>query len=542
MAGLEHLFDVYNKQGKQFIDELFNKELIVSEKPDGCLKYDTMLETEDGFKTIQEICETLYLGKVKTYCTETDTIVWDKVVDHLIKDDINKQWFELETEMGNYLTVTGNHKIFCSETNYWKRVDELKVNDLLQIQEFNFRIKKLTKLETLYTCYDITTEKYHSFFANNILVHNSVFSVQQNESGKLDFFKRDDRQPISQLDRTILSLYEPPIEFIENRLGNEKLPTNLRFGFEYFQNKKPVSIAYDTLPKNRLVLTHMKEFDSNGKVQKFIDDPAILKKWATKFDVEEPFIIFNGKLSEKQKLQLIDFLNTPFGDLVDKFKTMSFTRFIISILNPKLNKTALNDTLDKPIEGLVFKFNDGEFLGKVVDPLFTQMAKDKAKQRIENTDGAEEFSAVLYTFITWIEEKNKLKNIKISGSSEEERYIDLISELVTSFIADNKVFLKSLNIKKQDYAKAPEFDLNTKFLKNPDIVQFIKNNKDSEDIYRIILTSFRKVRKRTTNKIDENLIKQMNLVIRKIQEITSPVNESFLTFKEWKALVEKSTF
>ncbi len=59
----------------------------------------------------------------------------------------------------------------------------------------------------------------------------SIFSVQQGVNG-LNFYKRDDRQPISVLDRTIISLYEPPIKYIEKVVGDKKLPNNLRFGFE----------------------------------------------------------------------------------------------------------------------------------------------------------------------------------------------------------------------------------------------------------------------------------------------------------------------
>jgi len=131
MAGLQHLFDIYSKQGNEFIQDMFSKQLIVSEKPDGCLKYDTILETEDGLKTIQEICETQYKGKVKSYCIETNSIVWDCIINHLIKEDLSKVWFELESTNGQIITVTGNHKIYCSDLKMWKRVDELDGTELL---------------------------------------------------------------------------------------------------------------------------------------------------------------------------------------------------------------------------------------------------------------------------------------------------------------------------------------------------------------------------------------------------------------------------
>tara|TARA_R110000796_G_scaffold10015_5_gene33600 strand:+ start:2429 stop:3634 length:1206 start_codon:yes stop_codon:yes gene_type:complete len=398
MAGLQHLFDIYSKQGKEFIDGLFNKSLIVSEKPDG-----------------------------------------------------------------------------------------------------------------------------------------SVFSAQKREDGGMDFFKRDDRQPISKLDRTIMSLYEPPIEYIEGKSEGKKIPTNLRFGFEYFQNTKPVAISYDRLPKNGLVLTHMKEIDDKGKVSKFIDEPKILNKWAKYFGVEEPFIIFDGKLSQLQKEQLEAFLETPFGDLVSEFKTSSFTKYIVSILNPKLKKTALNNTLDKPIEGLVFKFNDGEYLAKVVDPMFTQMARDKALERNNKPKGSsDEFGLVLYTFITWLEEHQILQDFIADGKNEDEKYVDLMTRVAKRFIDENKIFLKGLSIKKPDFAKAPEFSLNTKMIKSKEVVDFVKKNKESEEIFRILLSGFRKTRKRKTNMIDANLMKQINSVVAQIKVATTNTNESFLSFSDWK--------
>jgi len=400
MAGLQHLFDIYNKQGKEFITDLFSKELVVSEKPDA-----------------------------------------------------------------------------------------------------------------------------------------SIFSVQQREDGTIDFFKRDDRQPISALDRTIISLYEPPIEYFEKKIGNKKLPHNLRFGFEYFQNTNPVAISYDRLPKNGLVLTHMKELDNKGKVKKFIDDPKTLIKWSKYFDVEEPFIIFDGKLSELQKQQLEEFLKTPFEELVSKFQTSSFTKYIISILNPKLKKTALNNTIDKPIEGLVFKFNDGEYLAKVVDPLFTQMSRTKAMERKENNSSSDEFALVLYTFINWVEEHDIFKNMIADGKNEDEKYVDLMTRTSKKFIDENKIFLKGLNIKKPDFAKAPEFALNTKLIRSRDVIDFIKKNKEYEEVFKILLSGFKKTRKRKTNMIDDNLKNQINGVVNQIKNITLKTNETFLSFKDWKKML-----
>jgi hypothetical protein len=362
----------------------------------------------------------------------------------------------------------------------------------------------------------------------------SILSMQDNGDGPL-FYKRDDRQAISKLDRTIISLYEPPIAYLTKVANRVNLPKDLRFGFEYFQNTNPVSIAYDKLPKNGLVLTHMKQVNDAGKVTKFIDDPTILKKWAKKVGVEEPFIIFDGKLSKEQKEKLVEFLETPFEDLVTRFNTSSFTRYIVSILDPSLKNTALNNTLDTAIEGLVFKFNDGEVLAKVVDPVFTQAAKDKAKDRASGKNSSDEFGLILNSFIDWVESNNMLGSVLVDGDTEEEKYIELMTQLTKQYISKNKAFLDGVKIEKPEFAKAADFKLNTNMIRNKEVVDFIKKNPANEDLFKMLLSGFRKIRVRNTNVIDDNLKTSINRLVNNIRTLINTTNEGFLSFKEWKA-------
>ena len=397
-------------------------------------------------------------------------------------------------------------------------------------------------LQHLIDIYQNKDKEFIDLLFNKTLVvsekpNGSFFSLQQSENGKINFYKRNDRQPITTLDRTIISLYEPPIEYIEKKVANKELPKNIRFGFEYFQNTKPFSISYDRLPKNGLVLTHMKELDDNNKVIKFIDDTEILSKWAKYFAVEEPFVIFKGNLSKHQKDLIEDFLSTPFNDLVHKFKTTSFTKYIISILNPKMKKTALNNTLSKPIEGLVFKFNDGEYLAKLVDPLFMQIAREQSVARKKKKGSSDDFGLIIYTFINWIEEYDILKDFISNGETTEDKYVDLMTRITKRFIDDNRIFLTGVNIKKLDFAKAPEFSINTKMIKNKEVVEFIENNSEFEEIFKILLSGFRKTRKRKTNTIDNNVMRQINSVVTRIQMITSKTNEEFLSFSDFRKTI-----
>ena len=115
--------------------EDFKKEIwIVTEKLDGCLDENTILETENGEKTIKEICEIKYSGKIKTFNLETLKEEYRKVLFHSIIENENRQWFEIELENGIKIKLTGNHKIWISNLKCWRRVDELDGDEIILLK------------------------------------------------------------------------------------------------------------------------------------------------------------------------------------------------------------------------------------------------------------------------------------------------------------------------------------------------------------------------------------------------------------------------
>lgn len=104
----------------------------IYEKRDGCCHGDVILITEDGEKTIKEICETNYNGKVLSFDINNNKAEFKEVEGVSIKDNINN-WFEIEIENGTILKLTGNHKVWLPALNCYRRVDELD-----GIEEFLF--------------------------------------------------------------------------------------------------------------------------------------------------------------------------------------------------------------------------------------------------------------------------------------------------------------------------------------------------------------------------------------------------------------------
>lgn len=107
-----------------------------TEKLDGCLDGNTTMETEDGIKTIKDICENKYRGKVKSLDIDFDEIVFEKITNYSIKElKVGEQWFEIELENSEKLRITGNHEIWLPELRCYRKVKDLIGNETLLLKK-----------------------------------------------------------------------------------------------------------------------------------------------------------------------------------------------------------------------------------------------------------------------------------------------------------------------------------------------------------------------------------------------------------------------
>jgi hypothetical protein len=392
---------------------------------------------------------------------------------------------------------------------------------------------------------DFVNQLFNQYVTINEKMDGSAFSFERDkETGKFKFYRRDQRNPITMVDRTLMKYYENPIQYIESLPPHvlERMPRGWRFGLEYFANHKPVEITYDRLPKNNLILSYVHEMGEGDKIKKTIQDKEELDNWADLLGVEHPPIIFQGYLTEDQKSDLMDFLNSSTKDLVDKFKTDSFVRFIIKTLNPSLEKTALNDDLDKDVEGIVFRFGDNEkdgetVLAKMVDPIFTEIAKAKASERA--TRKPSDFLGItLLDVMNFILEKG-IKDFDVEGSTDDERYISFISDVFVKFLDENGEKYKGTDFDEPEYLKRGEFRLNKDLINDRRVLKYVEKDDSFESLFKLILNSFRKIKTRAGGIVTSGMMEQLNMLIKDIKEyIKKPhtkVNESeFISFQDFK--------
>lgn len=380
----------------------------------------------------------------------------------------------------------------------------------------------------------------------NEKMDGAFFGAQKNEkSGDFRFFKRN--AEITYIDRVLSRYYEPAIRHFES-LGSdviEQIPGNYHFGMEWFTSPKAQSIAYDRVPKNGLILSYIHVLDDSGEVEQTVQDKETLDAWADLLDIERPPIVFQGKLSPDQRKKIQEFIYAPFEELVDRFKTTSFTRYIMSVLNPEMESTFLRDTLDKDIEGLVFRFYDPEaseeesvFLAKLVDPVFQERAKGKAQERIQKKSD-DYIWIIAIDLMNFIERYSisELRDVELKGSTYEQRYISLVNKIYLDFIAEFGQKYADLDIQIPEFLAREEFGVNFDLIKNQGVTKSIESNPNFKEIYRILLNVFRKKKIRVSSTLFTKQMKaNLNSQIDKISKVImgdTVFENYFPTFSEF---------
>ena len=97
-----------------------------------CLAGDTIIITEIGPMTIQEICETEYSGKVLSHNTITEEDELNQITSHSIQVN-NNDWYEIELESGATIKTTSNHRIWLPNLRCFREVRELTVGDTVKV-------------------------------------------------------------------------------------------------------------------------------------------------------------------------------------------------------------------------------------------------------------------------------------------------------------------------------------------------------------------------------------------------------------------------
>ena len=120
---------------KGVLQKYADEKVVITAKMEGqsCVSSDTIVDTEDGPKTIKELVDSNFSGKVWSMNDAGEKELKEVEKCHCLENDEKTEWYELETENGRKLKITGNDMVYLPELKCYRRVDQLIGNEKLLV-------------------------------------------------------------------------------------------------------------------------------------------------------------------------------------------------------------------------------------------------------------------------------------------------------------------------------------------------------------------------------------------------------------------------
>jgi len=354
-------------------------------------------------------------------------------------------------------------------------------------------------------------ELLSSIFENEIIVFEDIqgSKIWINWNGK-DFVTRVksiNNDPINLIDLAIQNYYNPAIKYLESLDVRVKSLLNKKwyFGFEYFPDAQPANIEYDRVPKNHLVLTSI---NKGGKYEFSVEE---LDEYARLFDVDMLPVVYQGKLTERMIEAIKYFINTSEEDLEYVFGEKSFSFFFYKILNPSLTNSFLmkDEDYQSNLEKIIVRTKSGDISFEILNPLYKRISDSNS------TEFVEIYTLILINFLNFCQSFN-LDEIKLKGDKRDEVYIYLISKIFNFYVLEVKQDLLDFDFIVPDFFDKEKFKINTELIPNKLTKEYIKESDKLEYIFKVIMGSFNKKRKKPIGLFTENTVILFNIFVANI--------------------------
>jgi hypothetical protein len=355
-------------------------------------------------------------------------------------------------------------------------------------------------------------ELLNSMFNNEITVFEDIqgSKIWVNWNGKNFTIKAKsiNSESINLIDLAMQNYYNPAIKYLDSLDNRVKSLLNKKwwFCFEYFPDNQPANIEYDKIPKNGLVLTSIYK---GGKYEFNIDE---IDEYSRLLNVDMIPVVFQGRLTERMIEAIKYFLNTSEEDLEYVFGDKSFSFFFYKILNPlSENSFLMVDEFQENLEKLIVRINSDDISFQLLNPLYKRISSESS------TDYVEIYSLILINFLNFCQSVS-LEEIKLKGTKKDEIYIYLICKLYNFYLDEVKDDLINFDFIIPEFFDKEKFKINKELIPNKMTKDYLELDSKLEYIFKIILGSFNKKRKKPIGIFTENTVKLFNLFVDDIQQ------------------------
>jgi hypothetical protein len=208
---------------------------------------------------------------------------------------------------------------------------------------------------------------------------------------------------------------------------------------------------------------------------------------------------------------------------------------MISILNPSMKKTALNDDIEKPIDSIIFKFigKDGKevLYSKAIDPIIQQINRTNEEER----EPQDMYGIILSDIVEFLK-INGLQKYNVSKGPFDTKFVELVCIIYNDYIAKNGYKFNGVELNSLSFSSVPKLDLNSGLIPNIKTRETIKLSNIYKNIFKIMIAAFSKPKKKASGTITELLISDLQDISSKIKQkvgMELPEEKSVLTFEDY---------
>lgn len=358
--------------------------------------------------------------------------------------------------------------------------------------------------------YSSDKELIDELFNSEITVYEDIQATKIfiNWDGDHFSFKQSNinNEAINLIDVALQKFYNPVINYLSSLDIRVKSLLNKKwwFGFEYFPDEQPANIKYNKLPKNNLILTSIWKGKFEYSEQELIE-------YSNLMDVDCIPILFKGNLSQPQIEAINYFLNTSKNDLEYIFDESNFAFFFYRLLDPSsTNSFLMEDSFNENLEKIIIKSDKFKTPFQILNPLYKRLSETNS------TEFVEIYSLILINFLDFCQIID-FDKINLKAKKRDEMYIELICRLYNTYINDVKDDIKNFNFTIPQFFNKDKFRINTEVIPNKLTKEYIEEDKKLEYIFKVVLGSFSKKRKKPIGIFTENTVKLFNNMVDEIQ-------------------------
>ena len=286
------------------------------------------------------------------------------------------------------------------------------------------------------------------------------------------------------------------------------LNKNWWFEFQYLPDEISSNIHYKRIPLNHLILTSIVK---NG-VHKFNYDEIL--EYSNLLGVDPIPLIFKGKLTHKQLEVIRLFLKTSKDDLKFIFGQDNFSKFFYNILNPNIDKSFLMEDgeFNSNLEKIIIRIDgDDKYSFAILNPMYERNTDNSLSEH------SQIFSLIIINFLEFLQLVS-IEKLKPKGLTSDEMYINLICLLYNNYMFNMKEDIEKWDIIIPQFIKKDKFKININLIRNEETKKYIKMSDKNEYIFKIILGSYNKKRKKPIGLMTENTIEVFNKMIERINK------------------------